>query len=398
MMAYLNSTVSFEKMLMKFISEEDPMQSMLKWLCERLMEAEVESKLCAEKSERNKERQGYRSGYRVRRFDTRMGTMYLLVPKIRNGGYIPFFVEAKKRSEAALMNVIQEAYVNGVSTRKIDTLTKTLGIESISRSQVSAITKDLNEQVEAFRSRKLEATYPVLWVDALYERIRDTQRVKNMAVLVVTGINLEGKRDILAVEPMYEESAATYTRVFDQLKERGLEKVWLVVSDAHKGLVKAAREAFLGCSWQRCKVHFMRNILAHVSGKNKKSFAAKLKQIWLQPDYESAQKYANIFMNDYEVQYPQAIYLLEEGLEESLQFFSFQEIDARKISSTNLLERLNREIRRRTRVVGIFPSMDSYVRLVTSYLIEYSEDWSSGRSYINPKIITELQLQVAKTA
>jgi transposase-like protein len=170
--------LAFEKMLMKFISEEDPMQSMLKWLCERLMEAEVESKLCAEKSEQNKERQGYRSGYRVGRFDTRMGTMYLMVPKIRNGGYIPFFVEAKKRSEAALMNVIQEAYVNGVSTRKIDTLTKTLGIESISHSQVSAITKDLNEQVEAFRSRKLEATYPVLWVDALYERIRDTQRVK----------------------------------------------------------------------------------------------------------------------------------------------------------------------------------------------------------------------------
>ena len=233
-MAYQNSTVSFEKMLMKFISDEDPMQSMLKWLCERLMEAEVENKLCAEKSERNHERQGYRSGYRVRRFDTRMGTMYLMVPKIRNGGYIPFFVEAKKRSEAALMNVIQEAYINGVSTRKIDKLTKTLGIESISRSQVSAITKDLNEQVDAFRTRKLEATYPVLWVDALYERIRDNQRVQNMAVLVVTGINAEGKRDILAVEPMYEESTASYTKVFDQLKERGLEKVWLVVSDAHK--------------------------------------------------------------------------------------------------------------------------------------------------------------------
>lgn len=177
-MAYQNSTVPFEKMLMKFILDEDPMQAMLKWLCEKLMEAKVESKRCAEKSERNSERQGYRSGYRVRRFDTRMGTMYLMVPKIRNGGYIPFFVEAKKRSEAALMNVIQEAYVNGVSTRKIDKLTKTLGIESISRGQVSAITKDLNEQVEAFRNRKLASTYPVLWVDALYERIRDNQRVK----------------------------------------------------------------------------------------------------------------------------------------------------------------------------------------------------------------------------
>ena len=391
-MAYLNSTVSFEKMLLKFISDEDPMQSMLKWLCERLMEAEVNSKLCAEKSERNKERQGYRSGYRVRRFDTRMGTIYLMVPKIRNGGYIPFFVESKKRSEAALMNVIQEAYVNGVSTRKIDKLAKSLGIESISRGQVSVITKELNKQVDAFRNRPLDSIYPVLWVDALYERIRDTQQVKNMAVIVVTGITTEGKRDILAVEPMCEESATTYTRVFDRLKERGVEQVCLVVSDAQKGLVKAAREAFIGCSWQRCKVHFMRNILAYVSGKNKKAFAEKLKQIWLQPDYESAQKYANELMNDYEAQYPRAILTLEDGLEDSLQFFSFQEIDARKISSTNLLERLNKEIRRRTKVVGIFPSMDSYVRLVTSYLMEYSEDWSSGRSYMNPKIITEILL------
>ena len=389
-MAYQNSTVSFEKMLLKFIADEDPMQSMLKWLCERLMETEVENKLCAEKSERNNERQGYRSGYRIRRFDTRMGTIYLMVPKIRNGGYIPFFVETKKRSEAALINVIQEAYINGVSTRKIDKLTKTLGIESISRSQVSAITKDLNQQVDAFRTRKLEATYPVLWVDALYERIRDNQRVQNMAVFVVTGINIEGKRDILAIEPMYEESAASYTKIFEQLKERGLENVWLVVSDGHKGLVKAARESFIGSSWQRCKVHFMRNILANVSIKSKKYFAEKLKQIWLQPDYESAKKYATAFMNDYELKYPQAIKILEDGLEDSLQFFNFPEIDSRKISSTNLLERLNKEIRRRTRAIGIFPSMDAYVRLVTSYLIEYSEDWSSGRSYINPKIIADL--------
>ena len=352
-MAHQNSTVPFEKMLMKFVSDDDPMLSMLKWLCERLMEAEVESKLGAEKSERSEGRQGYRSGYRIRRFDTRMGTMYLMVPKIRNGGYIPFFVEAKKRSEAALMSVIQEAYVNGVSTRKMDKLTKTLGIESISRSQVSVITKELNKQVEEFRQRKLESTYPVLWVDALYERIRDNRAVKNMAVLVVTGINLDGKRDILAVEPMYEESAATYTKLFSNLKERGLQSVWLVVSDAHKGLVKAAREAFVGCCWQRCKVHFMRNILAHISGKDKKSFAEKLKQIWLQPDYDSAKKYAQALVEEYEAKYRQAVATLEDGLEESLQFFNFPAIDARKIASTNLLERLNREIRRRTNVVCI---------------------------------------------
>lgn len=397
-MAYQNSNVPFEKMLMKFVSEEDPMLSMLKWLCEKLMEAEVDTKLGAEKSERVSNRQGYRSGYRARRFDTRMGTMYLMVPKIRNGGYIPFFVEAKKRSEAALMNVIQEAYVNGVSTRKIEKLTKTLGIESISRSQISAIAKDLNEQVEAFRNRSLETTYPVLWVDALYEKIRDNRCVKNMAVLVVSGINLEGKRDILAIEPMYEESAATYTKLFDNLQARGLEKVWIVVSDAHKGLVKAIRESFVGCSWQRCKVHFMRNVLAHICSRDKQSFAERLKQIWLQPDYDSAKKYADSLMNDYESKYPDAISTLEEGLEDSLQFYNFDEIDSRKIASTNILERLNREIRRRTKVVGIFPSMDSYIRLVTSYLIEYSEDWSSGRSYINPKIITAIQAKMEKAA
>ena len=211
----------------------------------------------------------------------------------------------------------QEAYVNGVSTRKMDSLTKTLGIESISRGQVSVLTEELNEQVEAFQQRKLEATYLVLWGDALYERIRDNRAVKNMAVLVVTGINTEGKRDILAVEPMYEESTATYTKLFEKLKERGIKKVWLVVSDAHKGLVKAARESFVGCSWQRCKVHFMRNILGCVSSRDKKYFAEKLKQIWLQPDYDSATKYADWLMNEYEGKYPQAIATLEEGLEDA---------------------------------------------------------------------------------
>lgn len=397
-MAYPNSTLPFEKMLMKFMTDEDPMQAMLKWLCEKLMEAEVDAKLGAEKSERSNGRQGYRSGYRVRRFDTRMGTLYLMVPKLRNGGYIPFFVEAKKRSELALLNVIQEAYVNGVSTRKIEKLTKSLGIESMSRSQVSIIAKELNEQVEAFRTRRLDKVYPVLWVDALYEKIRDDRRVKNMAVLIVTGIDLEGKRDILAVEPMQEESAATYANLFEDLKSRGLEKAWLVVSDAHKGLIKAVRESFVGCSWQRCKVHFMRNILAHISSRDKQVFANKLKQIWLQPDYDSAKKYADALMDDFESKYPEAIKTLEEGLEDSLQFFSFAEIDSRKIASTNLLERLNREVRRRTRVVGIFPSMDSYIRLVTSYLIEYSEDWCSGRSYINPKIITQIQQERSKAA
>lgn len=374
-------------MLMKFMSEADPMLSMLKWLCEQLMEAEVTSKVNAAKSERTPERSGYRSGYRVQRFDTRMGSIYLFVPKLRKGGYIPFFISEKKRSEVALMNVIQEAYINGVSTRKIEKLPKSLGIDSISRSQVSEITKELNDQVAAFRNRPLEKTYPVLWVDALYEKIRYGKHVKNMAVLVVIGVDESGHRDILTIEPMQEESEATYKELFENLKARGLKDAWLVVSDAHKGLMKAIQSSFIGCCWQRCKVHFMRNILAHVPAKGKATFAGKLKQIWLQPDIESAKAYANSLMDQYENLYPSAIEVLELGLEDSLQFYNFERMDFRKISSTNMLERLNREIRRRTNVVGIFPSMDSYIRLVTTYLIEYAEDWSSGRCYIKPETI-----------
>lgn len=386
-MVYSNTNANFEKMLLQFMSEDDPMLSMLKWLCEQLMEAEVTFRVNAAKSERCPERSGYRSGYRVRRFDTRMGTLYLFVPKLRNGGYIPFFVSEKKRSEVALMNVIQEAYINDVSTRKIEKLAKGLGIDSISRSQVSQITKELNDQVAAFRECPLQKTYPVLWVDALYEKIRYGRHVKNMAVLVVIGIDGSGRRDILAIEPMQEESESTYRELFENLKERGLKDVWLVVSDAHKGLVKAIQASFIGCSWQRCKVHFMRSILAHLPAKGKAVFAEKLKQIWLQPDLESAKHYASMLMDTYENQYPGAIEVLESGLEDSLQFYNFERMDSRKISSTNMLERLNREIRRRTAVVGIFPSMDSYIRLVTTYLIEYGEDWSTGRCYIKPEII-----------
>ena len=386
-MVYSNSNLSLDKMLLQFIAEEDPMLSMLKWLCEQLMEVEVNAKINASKSERNPQRSGYRSGYRVRRFDTRMGTMYLFVPKLRNGGYVPFFVTEKKRSEVALMNVIQEAYINGVSTRKIDKLAKSLGIDSISRGQVSQITKELNDQVATFRERPLQEVYPVLWIDSLYEKIRVGNQVNNMAVAVVIGVDEGGQRDILAVEPMYEESEAAYQEVFNKLKARGLKNPWLVISDAHKGLINAIKKSFVGCSWQRCKVHFMRNILAHVPAKGKAVFAEKLKQIWLQPDKESAKLYANSLMDAYESQYPDAINVLEAGLEDSLQFYAFQRIDHRKISSTNILERLNREIRRRTSVVGVFPSMDSYVRLVTTYLIEYSEEWSTGRCYIRSEII-----------
>ena len=397
-MARTNLITHFQKLLLQFITEPDPLLAMLQWMTEQLMQTEAEAKAGAPKGQHKEDRLTHFSGYRVRRFDTRLGTMYLLVPKLRRGGYIPFFVVERKRSEQALIQVVQEAFINGVSTRKIERLAKSLGIENLSASQVSEINKGLNEQVEAFRSRVLEREYPVLWVDAMYEKIRTNGRVVNMAVLIVTGINSLGIREILAVEPVYGESEETYTQLFNKLKDRGLEGVWLVVSDAHKGLQAAVRRCFLGSSWQRCKVHFMRNIMAHVSHRDKGQFAAKMKQIWVQPDKASALKIAELFIEEYSEQYPEAIETLRQGLEDSLQFYSFEDIDAKKISSTNMQERLHKEVRRRSRVVGIFPSEESYIRLVTSYLIEYSEEWSTGRSYIRSELIESCRAKLQRVA
>jgi putative transposase len=397
-MARRYDTATYKKLLLHFMGEADPLYSMLQWLTERMMEVEAELKAGAAKGKHAPERTTHFSGTRVRRFDTRLGTLYLLVPKLRQGGYIPFFVTEKKRSEQALIRVVQEAFINGVSTRKMERLAHSLGIEGISAGQVSAMTKELDEQVERFRTRPLEREYPIIWVDALYEKIRFDGRVISMAVLVVAGITVEGHREILACEPMMNESEETYRILFDNLKERGLEKVWLCVSDAHKGLRKAVQKAFLGCSWQRCKVHFMRNILAHVSHKEKGLFADKLKAIWLQPTKEAALQTARMLTSEYGNRFPQAIATLEEGLEDALQYLSYSAFDHRKISSTNILERLNREIRRRSRVVGIFPSMDSYLRLITSYLIEYAEDWSTGKCYIKQSLIEKQRVALQQAA
>ena len=397
-MAGKYDTATYKKLLLHFMGETDPLYAMLQWLTERMMEVESELKVGASKGQHSSERRTHFSGTRVRRFDTRLGTMYLLVPKLRQGGYVPFFVTEKKRSEQALIQVVQEAFVNGVSTRKMERLARSLGIEGISPGQISAMTKGLDEQVEQFRSRPLESEYPVIWVDALYEKIRFDGRVVSMAVLIVAGITMDGRREILACEPMMNESEETYRALFSKLKERGLETVWLCVSDAHKGLRKAVQKAFLGCAWQRCKVHFMRNILAHVSHKEKGAFAAKLKAIWLQPTKSAAMHAARMLIDEYGDRFPQAIETFEEGLEDALQYLAFPSFDHRKISSTNILERLNREIRRRSRVVGIFPGMESYLRRVTSYLIEYAEDWSTGKCYINKALIEEQRIALEKAA
>ena len=252
----------FKRVMTDFILEEDPMLAMLKWMTEKLMEAEAANKVGANKNEHSSSRTTHFSGYRPRRFDTRMGTMYLMVPKLRKGGYIPFFITEKKRAEQALISVVQEAYINGVSTRKIERIAKEMGIDGISASQVSQINKGLNEQVEAFRSRVLQKEYPFIWVDALYEKIRSNGRVISTAIMIAYGVGMDGKREVLAIEPFYSESNESWRAFFKKLKARGLQKCALVVSDAHQGIQNAVKNELTGCSWQRCKVHFMRNILA----------------------------------------------------------------------------------------------------------------------------------------
>jgi putative transposase len=397
-MAGRNHTDYYKKLLLDFIAEPDPLLSMLQWLTQRMMELEAESKAGAPKGRHSTGRKTYFSGTRVRRFDTRLGTIYLLVPKLRQGGYVPFFVTERKRSEQALIQVVQEAFINGVSTRKIERFAKSMGIENLSAGQVSEINKELDEQVRYFRSKPLETTYPVIWVDALYEKIRYGGRVVTMAVLVVAAITLEGTRDILTVEPMLSESEETYRELFEGLKKRGIKDVWLCISDCHQGLKAAIGKSFLGASWQRCKVHFMRSILAHVPHKDKALFGAELKHIWLAPTRDAALKTATTLIKKYRDRFPRAVETLENGLEDSLQYYAFNNFDLRKISSTNTLERMNKEIRRRFRVVGIFPNPEAYTRLIACYLMEYAENWSTGKTYISKNVIDEHRVKTLKAA
>ena len=325
-----------------------------------------------------------------------MGTLYLLVPKTRNGGYIPFFITERKRSEATLVEVVQEAFVQGVSTRKIEKLAKRLGIENLSRGQVSVMTKGLNEQIEAFHSRPLsDKHYPVLWIDALYEKVRFNGRVISMAILIVCAVNSEGKREVLSSEPMLEESKESYSQLFQGLKSRGLETPSLVVSDANAGLVKAIRQSFPGASWKRCKVHFMRDILTRVAHREKDAFAKQLKEIWLATSVILEGNELKSWRKPMQSAFPKPFKRWTMGLEDSLSFYAFPTLDARRVASTNMLEQLNREIRLRTRVVGIFPNPESYVRLVTTYLIEYAEDWSVSRAYLSEQSLQGLLNQAA---
>jgi putative transposase len=379
-----NNTEVFKNMLVQFLEEKDPIQAMMEYMANTLMELEVTSTINAEKGTHSPERKTHRNGYRTRRWDTRVGTIRLLVPKVRSGGFQPFFLVNRQQSELALVSVVQECFINGVSTRKMKRVLSSFGVETISPGQVSRMTKELENQVNEYRVSPLENEYSVVWIDALYEKIRDGGRVVNKAVMIAMSVNSLGQKVILAIEPMENESNDTWLTFFDKLKKRGLSRIGLLVSDGHPGIQSALKKAFIGSTWQRCKVHFMRNVLARVSHSHKKEVGHFLSLIFTQDSYNEAKRIANDVIDRFESQFPEAMDVLSDGLEDAVQFFHFPVIPKSRTSSTNHLERLNREIRRRSNVVGTFPSTSSFLRLIGSYLLEYQEEWQTANSFIDP--------------
>ena len=378
-------TIALAEYLRKMGVEEDSnfLREGIALLLQLLMEVQVSTQVGAERYERTESRQGYRNGYRDRSWETRVGEIPLQIPKLRSGSYFPSFLEPRRPAERALLAVIQSAYVAGVSTRKVDELVQSLGLTGIDKSKVSRICKGLDEGVTAFRNRPLEVAYPYLWLDALYLKVRQNHRIVNMAVVLAIGVRETGEREILAIDIGGSEEEAFWTNFLRGLVGRGLEGVQLVVSDSHEGLKRALAKVLTGTTWQRCRVHFMRNVLAHVPKGDKSMVAAAVRTIFAQHSQEAARQQLAEVVRVMEARWPKAAQVLAAGEEDVLAYMTFPPEHWSRIYSTNPLERLNREVKRRTDVVGIFPDRDAVLRLVGSVLIEANDEWQAGRRYFS---------------
>jgi len=362
----------------------------VKLLAQELMDAEVTAMVGAEPHQRTINRTTYRNGYRDREWDTRVGTVDLQIPKLREGTYFPSLLEPRRRHERALLSVIQEAYIHGVSTRAVDNLAEALGIKSISKDQVSRICKELDAQVHAFRTRRLDGDYPYLFLDATFEKVRENGRVISMAVLIAVGVRSSGEREVVGVDVGPSEDHEFWLQFLRQLASRGLSGVRLVISDSHLGLKQAVAQVFVGAPWQRCRVHFMRNALATVPKVAQQMVAATLRTVFAQPDQASAHDTIERICRLFEKRYPQLVKVVQEAEVDVLAFYSFPLEHRRQIWSTNSLERLNKEVSRRCDVVGIFPNRSSLLRLVGAVLEEQHDEWQVGRRYFSTESMNKL--------
>jgi transposase-like protein len=375
------------------VNDSDFLKQLLQNFLQQHLESEITEYLQAAPYERAEQRTGHRNGYKPRMLRTRVGTLNLLVPKDRDGGFQTCLFERYQRSEKALVLALQQMYLQGVSTRKVTEITERLCGTSFSRSQVSALCGKLDTELTAWRNRRLKGEYPYLIVDAQYHKVREDHRIVSKGILTVVGINRQGYREVLAVQSARTESETTWSVVFRDLVDRGLEGVQLVISDDHKGLRSAIERYFQGCQWQRCQVHYLRNLLAVVPKRHSKILAEQLKDIFNAPDRNTAHDRVKKMVSFYVEKLPQVAEFLEETTDEVLACFNFPEEHRRRIRTTNGLERLHEEIRRRTRVVRIFPDEQACLRLVSALAAEQHDLWVSGRLYLNMKPLTELKAE-----
>ena len=369
------------KALVEKGSDDDLLKEMIGFVANRMMELDVEGLTGAGYGERSVARMNQRNGYRERGWETRAGTVELAIPKLRKGSYFPGFLEPRRASEKALVAVIQEAYVHGVSTRSVDDLVKAMGMTGISKSQVSRLCTEIDDRVHAFLARPIEGSWPYLWIDATYVKVREAGRIVSVAVIIAVAVNTDGRREVIGMEVGASEAEVFWTKFLRSLTRRGLRGVKLVISDAHEGL-KAAAAKVLNATWQRCRVHFMRNALAHAGTKQRQMVAAAIRTAFTQETTKAAHTEWRAVADRLRARFPKLALLMDEAEHDVLAHMSFPKEHWQQLHSTNPLERLNGEIKRRTNVVAIFPNEAAIVRLVGALLLEQNDEWAVQRRYM----------------